>query len=91
MCVLIFTKTVLVFFRDDCPELRSRIGHSMLFHQVSSDSNLNNCTSHVNIAVIFLFFMFYSFFFQGKRLLYIFAGQRGREFLRYRFNIILKI
>ncbi|KAJ7370733.1 Muskelin 1, intracellular mediator containing kelch motif [Desmophyllum pertusum] len=39
-----------VFYRDDCPELRSRIGHSMLFHP-------------------------------EKRLLYIFAGQRGREFL----------
>ncbi|PFX17036.1 Muskelin [Stylophora pistillata] len=36
--------------KDDCPELRSRIGHSMLFHL-------------------------------EKRLLYIFAGQRGREFL----------
>ncbi|XP_027058035.1 muskelin-like [Pocillopora damicornis] len=36
--------------KDDCPELRSRIGHSMLFHP-------------------------------EKRLLYIFAGQRGREFL----------
>ncbi|CAH3026215.1 unnamed protein product [Porites evermanni] len=36
--------------KDDCAELRSRIGHSMLFHS-------------------------------DKRLLYIFAGQRGREFL----------
>lgn len=36
--------------KSDCPELRSRIGHSMLFHS-------------------------------EKRLLYIFAGQRGREFL----------
>ncbi|ESP01147.1 hypothetical protein LOTGIDRAFT_225475 [Lottia gigantea] len=35
---------------DDCKELRSRIGHSMLFHP-------------------------------GRRVLYIFAGQRSREFL----------
>ncbi|XP_068714480.1 muskelin-like isoform X2 [Montipora foliosa] len=36
--------------KDDCPELPSRNGHSMLFHT-------------------------------SKRLLYIFAGQRGKEFL----------
>jgi hypothetical protein len=35
---------------EDCPEMRSRIGHSMLFHT-------------------------------SKRCLYIFAGQRSREYL----------
>ena len=33
LCVLI---SIPVCCRDDCPELRSRIGHSMLFHPVST-------------------------------------------------------
>ena len=32
----------VVFCRDDCPELRSRIGHSMLFHPVSQEKQSCN-------------------------------------------------
>ena len=36
--LLVCMPTIFVFCRDDCAELRSRIGHSMLFHSVSSKS-----------------------------------------------------
>lgn len=61
------------------PTIRSRAGHSMLFHSVSILEIINNYIIYVKYIIEFIFTL--QFFFQGSRKLYIFAGKRGKEYL----------
>lgn len=67
----------------DVPKYRSRAGHSMLFHSVSI-SSVSLSYFHF---IVSLYKKFWAnakrrlWFFQGSRKLYVFAGQRGKEYL----------